>query len=209
MANYSAKQMILYNDLESAYQKFLTTSTNWKNHWWETVTTIFNQSKGWAKKYILDSVKRELRRIGDKVADVCEVVTSSIRMRNSGVVIIFKPGVEQKDRNGTEKIYLFKFYEMGNPEPIFTKIGTTSRTCLKRIKEEISYYLKQFDLEKVEVDAIHDCGEMPAESYESFLRALFTKKFPNTWKRNDRFFGVDIDPRDFQKACARFAALEV
>ena len=209
MASYSANDMILYNDLNGAYQKYQTANARWRNHWWETVVTIFQQSKKWAKEFILDPVKRELRRIGEKAADVADKIAAELRYHASGAFIHFAPGVISLDVPGSEKIYLFKFYEVGNPEPIFSKIGTTTRTCFQRVKEEISYYLRQFDIEGVEVEAIHDCGAMPAESYESFLRAMFTKKFPNTWKKNDRFFGVDISPTDFSKACARFAALEV
>lgn len=207
--NYSANEAIEYNDLNYAYAKYKKANNRWREHWWDAVVTIFQKSKKWTEKYILDPVKKELLKIGEKVADVCETVTSELRYHVSGVSINFAPSVESFDIPKTEKIYLFKFFECGKTEPLFTKIGTTTRTCLKRVKEEISYYLKQFDLERVDVDAIHDCGDMPAESYESFLRAMFTKKYPNSWKRNDRFFGVDILPSEFSKACAKFAALEI
>lgn len=207
--NYSANEAIEYDDLNYAYSKYKKANNRWRNHWWDAVVAIFQKSKKWAEKYILDLVKKELFKIGETVAEVCEKVASEIKQHTSGVKIIFAPTVEAFDIPKTEKIYLFKFFEKDCTEPLFTKIGTTTRTCVRRAKEEIAYYLKQFDLEKVEIDAIHDCGDMPAESYESFLRAMFTKKYPNTWKRNDRFFGVDISQGEFSKACAQFAALEI
>ena len=52
---------------------------------------------------------------------------------------------------------------------------------------------------------IYDCGNVPAEAYESYLRALLIAEFPNTWHRNDRFFGVDIPTDRFCELCDQFA----
>lgn len=115
---------------------------------------------------------------------------------------------ENKDTNSGEKAYLFRFYEKNNPEPVFSKIGTTAKSCLGRLKDEIRYYNKAgFSINKVEICEIWDCGEMPAESYESFMRALLIKRFPNTWKKNDRFFGVTIPTEIFVNLCQQYAEL--
>lgn len=115
---------------------------------------------------------------------------------------------ENKDTNSGEKAYLFRFYEKGSSEPVFSKIGTTAKSCLGRLKDEIRYYNKAgFSIVKVEICEIWDCGEMPAESYESFMRALLIKRFPNTWKKNDRFFGVTIPTEIFVNLCQQYAEL--
>lgn len=122
-----------------------------------------------------------------------------------GTEIHFLNNCQNKDTPSGEKTYLFKFYT--DNEIIFSKIGTTARNCLKRLKDEIRYYTKRdFNITKVEICEIIDCQEMPAESFESYLRALLIKKFPNTWKKNDRFFGVNIPVEIFIKLCAEFAA---
>ena len=106
-----------------------------------------------------------------------------------------------------EQCYLFKFYD-SNGEILFSKIGTTTRNCRKRIKEEIAYYRKRgLDVAETIIEDVFCCGDTPAEAYESFMRAKFIKQFPNTWCRNDRFFGVDIPVTDFRHMCEMFASL--
>lgn len=100
---------------------------------------------------------------------------------------------------GTEQIYLMKFYDTFN-NLIFSKIGTTTRSVVTRAKEHINYYTNSgFDLGMVTIDSVEDCKNYPAEMVESFLRFAFIKEFPNTWHKNDRFFGVDIKLENFLK----------
>lgn len=109
-----------------------------------------------------------------------------------------------EDTPDSEKCYLFKFYDETD-QIIFTKIGTTAKTCKIRLKQEIAYYRKRdIDIVRVEISKIIQCGEMPAESYESYLRALLMKKYPNTWHKNDRFFGIDIPTETFEELCDFF-----
>lgn len=202
MANYSAKEMIEFDDLESAYSRYQTATARWKAHWWETVETIFNQSVKWAQKYILDPVEKILRKVGETIQKVFRP-----RVSKNGSKINFKGDTARLDEDGTQKLYLIKFYEPGNDVPIFTKIGTSARTVRKRLMEEIRDYSPKWDIARADVEAIIDCGEMPAESYESFLRALFIKKYPGKWIKNDRFVDTDIPAEVFNKACAKFTAL--
>ena len=98
----------------------------------------------------------------------------------------------------TEKCYLFKFYGDNNIL-LFSKIGTTTRSVITRLKEEVKQYRRmQFPINKVEVCAVIDCGNIPAEGAESILRATFIKEFPNSFRKNDRFFGVDIPTETFK-----------
>lgn len=117
-------------------------------------------------------------------------------------------GAQDKDDDNTEKAYLFRFYEE-DPTPVFSKIGTTAKTCLGRLKDEIRYYNKKanFNIKKVEICEIWDCGDLPAESYESYMRALLIRQYPNTWKKNDRFFGVTIPVEVFINLCSQYAEM--
>lgn len=138
------------------------------------------------------------------------VKTSDTRIQWGETEITWLNGTEEKDTDGGEKAYLFRFYETGKDVPVFSKIGTTTKTCLTRLKQEIRYYNSPkagFDIERVEVCEIWDCGELPAESYESFMRALLIRQFPNTWKKNDRFFGVTIPTETFINLCQQYARL--
>lgn len=118
-------------------------------------------------------------------------------------VEFFKPEVEiiskVKDIPNADKCYCFKFYGFNN-KILFTKIGTTARPVIKRLKEEIKSYTKAgFTITKVVIESIINCGSIPSEGAESFARALFIQKYPNTFKKNDRFMNVNIPVEEFNK----------
>ena len=109
------------------------------------------------------------------------------------------------DVKGEEQVYLIKFFGEDEKNPLFSKIGTTKVSVNSRLRNEIKYYNDHnLSIRSADVCKIIPCGEMPAESYESFLRALLIKKYPNTWHKNDRFFNVDIDVETFVQMCEQF-----
>lgn len=186
-------------DLLGAYERFTTTSKQWKSRWWAVIEEIYNNFKTWAQKYVLDPATRTITEIKQTTRRKCRQVSASIYELSSGVSVECAEDMA-KDIDRTEKAYLFKFYEDINPDPLFSKIGTSARTCFGRLKDEVRYYQNAgFDITRVKVERIINCGEMPAEAFESFCRSMFIKKYPNTWKKNDRFFGVDIQVSDFDK----------
>ena len=191
MAKKSYNDYVNSNDIEGIYERFMNAPANWKNHWWEGVVQIFNSCKEFAKQFILDPIKRTLRKISAAVASV-------------GISIQEK---EDFSKCSGEQCYLFKFYD-SNGEILFSKIGTTTRNCRKRIKEEIAYYRKRgLDVAKTIIEDVFCCGDTPAEAYESFMKVKFIKQFPNSWHRYVRFFGVDIPVTDFRHMCKMFATL--
>lgn len=100
---------------------------------------------------------------------------------------------------GKQLVYLYKFYNEDN-ELICSKVGTTTRLPEQRLKEEIKYYRKHdIPVDHAKICSVIDCGELPAEGAESITRALFIQKYPNAFKKNDRFFGVDLPTRTFNK----------
>lgn len=105
---------------------------------------------------------------------------------------------------GKQLVYLFKFYSTGG-ELICSKVGTTTRLPEQRMKEEIAYYRKHgIPVENAEMCSVIDCRALPAEGAESFARAQYIKKYPNCFHKNDRFFGVDISIRSFNKMIAEY-----
>lgn len=114
-----------------------------------------------------------------------------------------------RDNPGNQQVYLFKFYTDSRTVPVFSKIGTTTRSIGKRLKEEIAYYRKRgFAIKNVSVCKVVNCGNIPAEGYESFLRAFLIKEHPGTWHKNDRFFGVDISTNRFAELCSQFNSIK-
>jgi hypothetical protein len=99
----------------------------------------------------------------------------------------------------TEKCYLFKFYDE-NGNILFSKVGTTTRAIIARLKEEIKTYIKNgFDIRKAVICSVYDCGAIPAEGAESYARAHFIKEHKTAFKKNDRFMNIDISTSDFNK----------
>lgn len=103
-----------------------------------------------------------------------------------------------------ELVYLFKFYDENN-ELICSKVGTTTRTPEQRINEEIRYYQKRgIPVDRGEICSVIDCNGLPAEGAESQTRAYFIRRHPEAFYKNDRFFGVDIPTRTFNKVVKNY-----
>ena len=112
------------------------------------------------------------------------------------VAIEFMPGCGENIKNA-EAAYFFKFFNDNGLE--FNKIGTSAKDVVGRLRDEIGDYSKKFDIRRVEVHRIVPCGDYPAEGAESELRAKLIYKYPKAFRKNDRFFGVDIAPEAFDE----------
>lgn len=98
---------------------------------------------------------------------------------------------------GEEAVYFFKFYNANGLE--FNKVGTSAKDVVGRLRQEIGEYSKKFDIRRVEIHRIVSCGNRPAEGAESALRAELIRQYPTAFRKNDRFFGVDISPLIFDQ----------
>lgn len=90
-----------------------------------------------------------------------------------------------------QRFYLIRAFD-ANGNRVFSKIGTTIRQMIERMKEHLNYY-KKLGVVKIVVDKVWDCGERDAVMYESFFRAGYIFKHPTAFCSNDRFFDVDFD----------------
>ena len=92
-----------------------------------------------------------------------------------------------------EKCYLISFYDK-NDNLVCSKVGTTTRTVIQRVKEELnSKTYTSRGCEKVKINRVYDCKNIPAEGLESYLRAIYIRDFPEKFNKNDRFFDVEFD----------------
>lgn len=103
---------------------------------------------------------------------------------------------------GEEAVYFFKFY--GESVLHFNKIGTSAKDVVARLRDEIGEYSKKFDIRRVEIHRIMPLGDFPAEGAESELRSKLIKQYPKAFRKNDRFFGVDIDPTIFDEILSNY-----
>ena len=117
------------------------------------------------------------------------------------VAMEFMPGYGQ-NLVGVEAVYFFKFY--CSDALAFNKIGTSAKNVIARLRDEIGEYSKKFDICRVEIHRIVPCGGQPAEGAESALRAELIRQYPTAFRKNDRFFGVDISPTVFDEVVSQY-----
>lgn len=132
-----------------------------------------------------------------------EIVIKFRRFRDGrpAVAMEFMPNCGENLQN-EEAVYFFKFY---NEEILqFNKVGTSAKNVVGRLRDEIGDYSKKFEITRVEIHRIRSCNGFPAEGAESALRAELIRQYPTAFRKNDRFFGVDIDPCIFDKIYDEF-----
>lgn len=164
MAKPSYKWYIENNDLLGCYGRYAQAQGQWKDHWWNTVETIYNSSVEWAEGYILDTIQK---------------------------VLIFVKDVVKKVKNKVEKVnscyWIRLIGESGMV--LYNKIGTTTRPIQDRVGEIVKKQYKD-GLEKIvkcEVLGSWECGELPPEGLESHFRAMLIKKYNGrNYVKNDR-----------------------
>ncbi len=122
------------------------------------------------------------------------------------VAMEFMPNYGENLSN-EQMVYFFKFF--GAEGLLFDKIGTTAKNAVSRLRDEIGEYSKKFSIDRVEIHRIRSCNGIPAEGYESELRAKLIADHPTAFRKNDRFFGADIPASVFDNICnAYFASMQ-
>jgi hypothetical protein len=101
-----------------------------------------------------------------------------------------------------QKCYLFRFFD-SNGNLVCSKVGTTTKPILIRIKSELREYAK-LDVMTCVIDRVYDCGHLPAEGMESYFRAEYIRRHPTHFRKNDRFFSVAFDLEEADRICASY-----
>ena len=164
MAKPSATWYIINDDLMGCYERYQQSYKNWKEHWWETVETIYHQSEKWAKLYIIDPIEKTIRAAARMV--------SKIKAESNNICY-----------------WTRLIGETGSI--IYNKIGTTTQSVETRMRQILSKQYKDGYERLVDYDVIAswDCGNKSPEGLESYLRAMLIKKYNSqNYVKNDRFF---------------------
>jgi hypothetical protein len=163
------------------------TSTSGRNYNFKKMLAIWNSNpivqKVW--EYIADAyriTKRFVKRVVSKVVPSVAVNAKS---------------VETNFPEGSQLVYLTRLLDRDG-ELIWSKVGTTTRSIKTRMAEHLRYYRK-YGVTEIEVTRVWNCGELPAEGLESEFRAKYMKKYPGTFRKNDRFAGVEFDLEEADK----------
>ena len=153
----------------------------------------FEEISDWTG-YVISTVKRYIKKFFNLLEEAKETFKRITKKAKKAL------------RGKRQLCYLYKFYDSKN-NLICSKVGTTTRLPEDRLKEEIVYYKKRnIPVENAKICSVIDCNELPAEGAESITRALFIRKYPTAFCKNDRFFGVDIPTTTFNKIVKDYLA---
>lgn len=198
MAKKSMAKCLADNDFESALERLETTTGRWISEWYEVCETIFNRCKEWAKKYFLDPIGKTIGRLVDGKSIFSKLRKDDIELSNTCFI--------ENNENNVEKCYLIEFFDSDN-NSICSKVGTTSRTVQERIREELnSETYKDMGAVKCLIHRVYNCGDYPAEGLESYFRAKYIKKYPDSFHKNDRFIKQTFDYAEADRICAEYFA---
>ena len=187
----SPAHCIRYNDFLSALENLEHTTCRWKQHWYECCLQIMNNDPRWKAQYQPDKDGYSFHQVTvDNHGNLISVWYYNGKE-------IFTNGVINLLDSAKQKCYLFRFYNSLN-EFVFSKVGTTTKTILSRIKAELGKEYAELDVCTCVIDRVYDCGDIPAEGMESLFRAEYIRKHPEHFRKNDRFFDVafDLDEAD-------------
>ena len=204
-----------FHDVNLAQVYALYEIAGWKRamiaeHLGYAVSTVSTKrSKMWdyaelAEILFTDNVSLEVA--AEIVDEVIEEVTPTILYRSfkdgrPAVSMEFMPNCGKNIKN-EQAVYFFKFYNENGLE--FNKIGTSAKDVVARLRVEIGEYSKKFEIRRVEIHRIVNCKNKPAEGAESALRAELIQRYPAAFRKNDRFFGVDISPSVFDEILEKY-----
>lgn len=62
-SNYTMNDYRSNNDLVGAYKRFQSASATWQGRWWKVVEDIFNACSAWANYFVIDPIKRTLKKL--------------------------------------------------------------------------------------------------------------------------------------------------
>lgn len=148
-----------------------------------------------------------IREVWDYIADAYRIVKRFVKRVVSAVIPAVGVTVNKADTEypeGSQLVYLVRLLDRDN-ELVWSKVGTTTRSIKKRMAEHLRYYRK-YGVTEVQVTRVWNCGELPAEGLESEFRAKYMKKYPGTFRKNDRFAGVEFDLDEADKIVENYLA---
>lgn len=159
--------------------------------------------------YAISTVCNYIKKFAHLLDEACAMFKHS-RRKKERPLRPEVPGIKficPDDVTDGEKFYLIRAFDESGKR-IFSKVGTTARTVIQRMKEHLKYYEK-LGIVEIVVDQIWNCGNIPAEGLESWFRAIYIRKWPDKFNKNDRFFNVDFDLDEAQLYYEKYLALEI
>lgn len=165
----------------------------------EAVWQNYKQSTSLDAKAVWVDIAQQIKKFDPEAAQGFTIIPETFTIKPTEVKIsvdwssyIDTQGIDLLD-NAKQKVYLFRFYD-SNKNFVCSKVGTTTRKVMKRLKEELcSPTYCKIDCQYAIIDRVYDCGNYPAEGLESYIRAEYIRLHPGAFKKNDRFMKILFD----------------
>ena len=193
MNTFSKAQQIYIDkkDIEGAYDRFQRAYKNWKEHWWNVITTLYEKFERIRKNYKIDFVNRVVEKIikrGRKKAFYLdEVLTFECDAHGVGAYV-----VRHYDDRG---------------RILWTKVGK-AEDAQKRLAQHFQGEYKENPVSGVCLKWFPAKNENHALSIENILRDHFQKKGYNLIG-NDRFTDLyETTEQDWEEINAKLEVLE-
>ena len=161
--------------------------------------------------YAVSTIKGYVKKFADLLSwakEIFEETIEKVRKPRASKYdsVIETNGLDITSKNG-EMCYLFRFYN-AEGDLLCSKVGTTTRTIRKRLIEELTgKTYKRMGATNAIVDRVWNCGDMPAEGLESLIRSEYIKKYPKSFKKNDRFINELFDLDECDKIAADYLSI--
>lgn len=174
----SKELCVVDRDFTTAYAHYKKATARWKEHWYEACAEIYNGEK------CPSTVKKSYE------LNIEEHTVIKVKKTKANTPQIYYNGCEKVEiENGAEILYVIVMRDE-NKNAIYYKVGTTTRKVEQRMAEHLDYYRLE-GIKYIEINRVADCGTIPAEGLESYLRAKLIRENPTAFKKNDRFIAEE------------------
>lgn len=149
----------------------------------------------------MENVRLICNRFVKRVKETIKTIVTHVRGEERPIV--YNGCVPLAD--GIQQVYFIRLLDHdGNL--VWSKVGTTAKETTERMRGHLNYYNKKArTIGKIIVDGVFDCGSQQAEAYESYFRSKFMFQYPGTFRKNDRFEGIEFNMNEVR---AEVAALQ-
>ena len=180
----SRAKCLAEKDFLSALENLLNTTPRWAREWYGVCCEIYEADEQLATQFRKDEANQTFYRYSITADDRPIWYYNDKEIWTNGNIDLMDWA--------TEKCYLFRFYDEDDAL-VFSKVGTTTKKVLDRLKREMKEYEK-FGVVKAVIDRVYNCGNYPAEGLESLIRNVYIQEHPTAFHKNDRFFQVAFTP---------------
>lgn len=160
------------NDYKTLYQKWQNANNRWKEFWYDGFVALYQEPNN-----------KKVRKEYDIIISEKWIAPHKVIVKQGDVN--FTETASEDYQKGKELLYWIDL-DTADGNHIYYKVGTTTRPPRERMNEHLSAY-ENDGVSKVVVHRVIDCGEIPAEGLESYIRAKLILKYPKAFKTKDRF----------------------